>query len=192
MNPALQEPAAVCDARSRCVRPRATRPAPRRVSGRASRRVAGYGALRCRNARPRHRISRRLRQPPRVSHRMVVCHRLAQHARRRNAGLSDHVLSHETCDRRGQPERLRASPAIDRALRLERPQARPALAGPENPPRRTWAGGSRARRHRLSGSIAGRSNATRGVYTAAIDAEDFSLHLALEERSRRCSTAMRA
>ncbi len=59
------------------------------------------GAPRCAG-----RAAARPWRPPRFSHRMVVCHRLARHARWRQARLPDHLFPHPAAGRPAQPQRL--------------------------------------------------------------------------------------
>ena len=140
-------------------------------------------------------ISRRLRQPPAISHRVVVRHRLADHGARRAARLSNHLLSHQAGHRRGQSQRLRAASTADRALRASAIRSAAACGRTSASAAPAWGSReARDRRHRRLRSIAGRSSARRpGLLRAKIDAEDFSLDLTLaRDAGRRCSTAMPA
>src|SRR5579859_6685350 len=60
---------------------------------------------------------------------MVVCHRLADDRTGRVPGISNYLFPLQTRHRRQQPECLFATPASGGALRPERSETRPAVAG---------------------------------------------------------------
>ncbi len=94
---------------------------------------------------------------------MVVRDRLAQDPAGRAARISNHLLSQQARHRRRQSQRLRAASTLDRALRPQRSQARPALAGSANSPRRSCSSRRLPRAIPTCGSNAGRSSARREV-----------------------------
>ena len=141
-------------------------------------------------ARPRARVSARLRQPPAVRHRVVVCHRLARRPRRtRRSGFQITFFRTRAVVAGAQPQRLRAAPAADRPLRDQRSGARPALARSARSGARVWAWPRREQRDTrvwIDDWRCERRGACLSMRTCA--QQDFALDLNwLAPRSRRCS-----
>ena len=119
---------------------------------------------------------------PRVSHRVVVRHRLARDAAGEPLGFQiTFFRTKPDIERQAIPVPSRRAQLLIAHCAISDPEARAALAGSAHSPRRHGARRGRRRATRMSGSTRWSLQTRVAGYVARIDAEDFSLDLELSE-----------